>query len=1308
MYDRLMVIVCFSPPLPPSQIMEDTQLVDWETPEEEPEDSNGSPPFSLEPVGRLHLFSSVRGPEKDFLLYPGENVVGRIPGCTVALPFSSISKQHAVIEIPAQGRAPILRDCGSLNHTRLLRPAKVLSPGVGHRLRDQDLVLFADLPCQYHHLGAPSLPGPRGALSVEETPRVPGMGGPDSRGTLLAEDSEEEGDSPLDRSVKVPVTCSPSETVVPESDVEGTSPGTKGPALPLTFIMDSDTDEEDLSPVEPTIASRKGSAVDKEWSSTHGGNHPSSVGKDSDTDVERDEGIMAVPSENLPNDRDSDTDVDDEGGLQRTSVVTPLVGTQPSSLEDSGTDLEEENLSVRPVKEMCQPDMGDSDTDVEDSVPAAPPVVHLGKDQVPMGGTNHTDTKKEGAPTELSTGHLEQDQHPIGGDGDSDTDSDDNGFLTYVKKSQLPGEEDNGEEWAPASDHLERTTKKVGTQGRMPITKLEQHLSPFPRVSSVGMVETSTLEKSAQVLLEETQNYINGDSDPDGEGTEDFQNKSDDTSDLDLQDTQCFVEGVNQNHGDEPWEILATQPFCLEQSEASGTQPITPYIESHGACPSPPKTASDLQPGSSEKTEPSRSQGTENPNTEIQRQTMENDMENQVIEIEIPRITLERKKEKGTVKRKTLANKAKRSKRKRVSPAVQAERAERGQRCAASRGLQNVMTEKDIKSCGETKALEKEMERQTPEKDIFERQAPERKMRSLAVEVKVPREMLEREAEGQMSEDHDQEVQNPAPVSKSKVEEGVLQELASNPQIHSDNRCQRGLDDSKILPLEEVPMDDQDSSNVPLTASKVPVSKAPAPSSTARITRSQNRRTSKSLHSSSSPASQESPILGTVRSRRRGIPPAPNIEPLLPQDSRDKSESSFQSQTQKPFSPSSGPAAPLAPELHHSIPKELPVISEPRLQTRQSRKRGATRTCRSTTVVSVLPEHPPSIPTERCKTPVPPSRALRSQRARVGEISESLTATPESSYPLTSEAPAPRATRSQRVGAVGMLFSTPEAKPKLPGRKQPPSTREPSPCPKQPRRGRSQRQESSKEKDEKPVEVETAAKTPVGIAELEVQTKDEVKGTPSRSLRRARLCRETRTPKVLFTGVVDARGEQAVLALGGSLASSVAEASHLVTDRVRRTVKFLCALGRGIPILSLEWLHQSRKAGRFLPPDEFLVNDPEQEKNFGFSLREALSRAQERGLLEGYEIYVTPGVQPPTPQMGEIIACCGGTALSSMPRAYKSQRLVISCPQDLSRCSAAVRAKLPLLSPEFLLTGVLRQEAQLEAFLLPTSDSLPS
>lgn len=117
-------------------------------------------------------------------------MIGRMPDCSVALPFSSISKQHAVIEISAWDKAPVLRDCGSLNGTQILRPPKVLSPGVSHRLRDRELILFADLPCQYHRLDVPPPFVSRGPLSVEETPRV--QGGTQPSRLLLAEDSEEE------------------------------------------------------------------------------------------------------------------------------------------------------------------------------------------------------------------------------------------------------------------------------------------------------------------------------------------------------------------------------------------------------------------------------------------------------------------------------------------------------------------------------------------------------------------------------------------------------------------------------------------------------------------------------------------------------------------------------------------------------------------------------------------------------------------------------------------------------------------------------------------------------------------------------------------------------------------------------------------------------------------------------------------------------------------------------------------------------------------------------------------------------------
>ena len=80
--------------------------------------------------------------------------------------------------------------CSVLNGTQILRPPKVLGPGVSHRLRDRELILFADLPCQYHRLDVPRPFVSRGPLTVEETPRV--QGGTQPPRLLLAEDSEEE------------------------------------------------------------------------------------------------------------------------------------------------------------------------------------------------------------------------------------------------------------------------------------------------------------------------------------------------------------------------------------------------------------------------------------------------------------------------------------------------------------------------------------------------------------------------------------------------------------------------------------------------------------------------------------------------------------------------------------------------------------------------------------------------------------------------------------------------------------------------------------------------------------------------------------------------------------------------------------------------------------------------------------------------------------------------------------------------------------------------------------------------------------
>ncbi|XP_059965456.1 mediator of DNA damage checkpoint protein 1 isoform X2 [Mesoplodon densirostris] len=595
--------------------------------------------------------------------------------------------------------------------------------------------------------------------------------------------------------------------------------------------------------------------------------------------------------------------------------------------------------------------------------------------------------------------------------------------------------------------------------------------------------------------------------------------------------------------------------------------------------------------------------------------------------------------------------------------------------------------------------------------------------RTLKSSVKTPEQNVSTAPELQASAHTDQPV-TPKPTSRAtrgrtqrasvKTPEPVIS-TAPAPQASTDqlvtpkptSRAPRGrtLRSSVKTPERNVPTAHTDQPVTPKPTSRAPQgrtlsSSAKTPEPVVPITPEPQPSTSKDQSLTPEPTSQAT----RGRTRRSSVktsqptePTAPDLEPSSPTEQPATPKviaQGGQSRTLRSSTVSAVPV-PTTPESHSPVPTGQPVPPEPIPETNCSRRPRATRKHGSLTAHVHEPYSAPSEPN---------SWSSRNQRRGAVRAAQSLSTIPEPAFAQLPEAPT-RATQIPKGEAADRSAFTPEPQPEASqNRKRPLATADSPPLQKRLRREVPQKTAFLKEEENPAAKLrkEEDVVIPGPGKRKRTQTEEEPQEIPSRSLRRTKPIQESTAPKVLFTGVVDAYGERAVLALGGSLASSVAEASHLVTDRIRRTVKFLCALGRGIPIISLDWLHQSRKAGCFLPPAEYVVTDPEQEKNFGFSLREALSRAQERRLLEGYEIHVTPGVQPPPPQMGEIISCCGGTVLPSMPRSYKPQRVVITCSQDFSRCAIPFRVGLPILSPEFLLTGVLKQEAKPEAFVLST------
>lgn len=123
--------------------------------------------------------------------------------------MASVSKAHAVIEVPSPDGPHLLYDQGSLNRTR--RQRVVLIPQVRYSLQDGDALLFGDVGCQYFMLvpggdiespdSSMEVPPTQAIveasiLAIEETPRPGRMRRMGFEGVLV-QDSDKEDEEEL-------------------------------------------------------------------------------------------------------------------------------------------------------------------------------------------------------------------------------------------------------------------------------------------------------------------------------------------------------------------------------------------------------------------------------------------------------------------------------------------------------------------------------------------------------------------------------------------------------------------------------------------------------------------------------------------------------------------------------------------------------------------------------------------------------------------------------------------------------------------------------------------------------------------------------------------------------------------------------------------------------------------------------------------------------------------------------------------------------------------------------------------------------
>ena len=76
--------------------------------------------------------------------------------------------------------------------------------------------------------------------------------------------------------------------------------------------------------------------------------------------------------------------------------------------------------------------------------------------------------------------------------------------------------------------------------------------------------------------------------------------------------------------------------------------------------------------------------------------------------------------------------------------------------------------------------------------------------------------------------------------------------------------------------------------------------------------------------------------------------------------------------------------------------------------------------------------------------------------------------------------------------------------------------------------------------------------------------------------------------------------------LGGKVTEVPQTCSHIVAQRVTRTIKFLTGISLCDHIVTLEWVEQSLRAGHFLEEVSFALHDPTTESLFQMDVSTSL------------------------------------------------------------------------------------------------------
>ncbi|KAF9538035.1 hypothetical protein EC957_007292 [Mortierella hygrophila] len=173
----------------------------------------------------------------------------------------------------------------------------------------------------------------------------------------------------------------------------------------------------------------------------------------------------------------------------------------------------------------------------------------------------------------------------------------------------------------------------------------------------------------------------------------------------------------------------------------------------------------------------------------------------------------------------------------------------------------------------------------------------------------------------------------------------------------------------------------------------------------------------------------------------------------------------------------------------------------------------------------------------------------------------------------------------------------------------------------------------------------------------------------------------------------------------------------------RRTCKLMCAIARGVPIVTDDWLKDSISDGQCRPTDDYLYEDEQMEEDYNFSFKDVCAKGRsnvENGvqIFKNYEFYCVtitkkqPHGGPSLTENGYLvkdtvranvlpmIKICGGKVLtrSAKPDPTRKETTIIigQNVEDCAETQKYIADGFKVMDREFILSSILRQSPELD------------